>query len=335
MGYRVETDPFMKYDALASEEDLEALFQVLSSVKDHRGNPARLTANCVMGNPDFDRIRESGFREYHFERFTETMKRYPKHSGSFELWKQGMEAGIFHPQYHGREHVNVPHWMDDLEAGNSLVRQAFDLNMLSISSEPVEKPITYMESMEYRTDQQKDIIAASLLEGMEVFTEIFGWVPESFIGTCYTWSSDHSRMLGEKGIRYLQGIPLQRQPRTGGKRQRYRHTFHYTGQKNRAGQRYLVRNAYYEPSIDPVKYDMASCMHRLKIAFDWKRPAIIGSHRLNYIGFIDEENRKLNLEGLERLLKEMLRRWPDIEFVSSDQLGQILSKREVNNAHGS
>ena len=76
-----------KYDTLASNKDLESLMDVLSSVSDTNGNPAKITLNYVMANPDFHKIKESEYAEYHYELFTETLKRYPNHNKSFDLVK--------------------------------------------------------------------------------------------------------------------------------------------------------------------------------------------------------------------------------------------------------
>ena len=60
------------------------------------------------------------------------------------------------------------------------------------------------------------------------------------------------------------------------------------------------------------------------------KPAIISSHRINYIGSLVEENRAYNLSRLNNLLKIILEKWPDIEFMTSDQLGDlIISERLV------
>ena len=96
------SDPYNLNDSLASEQDLSNLFEVLASVKDIHNKPAVLTANTIVANPDFQKIRNSDFSEYHYEWFTDTLKKYPKHQNSFKLWKEGMGHQIFHPQYHGR-----------------------------------------------------------------------------------------------------------------------------------------------------------------------------------------------------------------------------------------
>ena len=66
-----------RVDTLASNTDLEYLIDTLSSVKDSQGNPAKITLNTCVANPDFVKIEKNGFTEYYYEPFTETLKKYP------------------------------------------------------------------------------------------------------------------------------------------------------------------------------------------------------------------------------------------------------------------
>jgi hypothetical protein len=94
-GIRVDRDPYCRYDRLESREDMAKLFEVLQSVKDCKGNPAIVTANAVTANPVFDKIKASGFKEYHYEPFTETYHRYPNHTKTHEMWQEDSSIGIF------------------------------------------------------------------------------------------------------------------------------------------------------------------------------------------------------------------------------------------------
>jgi len=47
-----------------------------------------------------------------------------------------------------------------------------------------------------------------------------------------------------------------------------------------------------------------SAMARIQAAFLTNVPAVISTHRINYIGYIDPKNRAHGLRQLERLLKE-------------------------------
>ena len=89
-GYPVDQSEYERVDSLASEEDLELLFDLLLSFRDLHGNHPVLTANCLVANPDFERIKEAKFREYHYESILDTFKKYPAHQGNFTLWKKAM-----------------------------------------------------------------------------------------------------------------------------------------------------------------------------------------------------------------------------------------------------
>ncbi len=118
-GFDISNSEYNRLDSLESNDDLNTLYEVLHSCKDSNGNPPVITANCVVGNPDFQKIRQSDFTDYYFEPVTETFKRYPQRDKVETLWKQGNSYGFFHPQFHGREHVNVVRWMECTKGKNT------------------------------------------------------------------------------------------------------------------------------------------------------------------------------------------------------------------------
>ena len=106
----------------------------------------------------------------------------------------------------------------------------------------------------------------------------------------------------------------------------------FLGQKNALGQIYLTRNCFFEPSSSgfefPTNTDWVNnCLKEIEIAFLWHKPATISSHRVNYIGFLYPENRERTLKQFEELLGKMLKRWPDIEFMTSMELGDLIIGR--------
>jgi len=113
---------------------------------------------------------------------------------------------------------------------------------------------------------------------------------------------------------------LQKEPFGEGK---YKNRLRYLGKKNTYNQIYLSRNASFEPSSSDEDW-IDKCLVQIKEAFQWKKPATIASHRVNYAGFLHSKNRDNGLRQLERLLKKVLLTWPDVEFMSSNQLGDII-----------
>jgi len=174
-----------------------------------------------------------------------------------------------------------------------------------------------MEGLDYFTPEEQLEKPGILKEASRMFADTFGFKSDSFIANCYIWDSLQEQELAKSGVRLLQGISNQILP-TSNDGNSYRR--HYMGQKNNFGQFYLTRNAFFEPSIDRGKNCVEECLGRIRLAFRWGKPAIIASHRLNYIGFIDSRNRDTNLRDLKVLLEQIVHNWPDVEFMSTDQL---------------
>ena len=204
---------FNRYDSLASVDDLTALFEVLNSVHDKNGNPAIFTANTIVANPDFNKIMENGFNQYYYEPFTETLKRYSNHSKSFDLWKEGMKAKVFHPQFHGREHLNVHRWLKSLRDNTGNIRIAFENRMYDLStSGNIVAENSFMDAFSFDNEKTLSFLKDSITEGQDLFYKLFGYKSKSFIAPCYIWDSVIDQHLFESEIQYIQGSYFQKSP---------------------------------------------------------------------------------------------------------------------------
>ena len=324
-GIRVDRDAYCRYDNLATKHDLENLFEVLNSVKDKNGHPAVITANTLSANPVFDKIKESGFTQYFYEPFTETLKRDDAHKDAFDMWKQGMLAGVFHPQCHGREHLYVKKWMNMLKNGDQLTRLAFDLGTWGLTA-AVDSRIHGYYMGAFNSDLQEDITNFNTIitEGLDLFEAIFGYRSRSFIATTYTWSSKIEPGLIQNGVKYIQGAFQQKVPIQDDCGVKLLYTG-FQGTKTRGGLIRLLRNCFFEPTTKPNYDYYADCMKRVEIAFHHGKAANICAHRLNFIGSIDSSNTDRTLPEFKRLLQDIVQRWPDVEFITSDQLGDIIA----------
>src|SRR5690554_1746207 len=132
---RVVKNRFNKYDAIASAEDLSALYEVLTSVKDKHNSPAVFTPMTVVANPDFKSIEQNDFSKYEYETFFDTLKRSYTNTADqiINLWKEGIDNQIFVPEFHGREHLNVRFWMEFLQKKDKNVLEAFKQQSIGIS----------------------------------------------------------------------------------------------------------------------------------------------------------------------------------------------------------
>jgi hypothetical protein len=325
-GIPVEKSIYNRYDALECNDDLDSLFEVLSSVRDSQGNPAVITVNTVMANPDFDKIRDCDFMEYHYEPFIKTLERYPQHDKVYDLYKSGIQNGLIKPQFHGREHVNIGRWMKDLQLLNQYAHMAFNMNMFSMnySNEIKYCREVYLDAFGAATYKEHCELKSVIKDGMSLFRELWGFSSVSAIAPCYIWDSEIEKILNAEGVKIIQGTTIQNLPILTGTR--YIKKYHYTGQYNSLGQLYVVRNCFFEPSNSPSINNVSYCLKNIELAFKYGKPAIISSHRVNYMGFIDPSNRKKNLKELAELLTSITCLWPEVEFMSTDQLGNVIYK---------
>ncbi|MGC4041437.1 MAG: polysaccharide (de)acetylase [Flavobacterium sp.] len=306
-----------KNDALASQDDLEKLFEVLQKYKGSDGRPAVVTANSIMANPDFEKIKANGFQEYFWEPFTETFKRYPKHQNNFELWKQGSHNRVFHPQFHGREHLNIKRWMTALQSNNEAVKASFDQQTTYSGKDDY----SFMEAYDWDQPADVDGHKAIIAEGLKIFREHFGFKPKSFIAPCYNWDTQLESFLADQGIEWIQSLRSQLQPT--GVFDQYTPIRHSFGQKQN-GLHYNIRNCFFEPSMLPQKDWVNSCLAQIQAAFLFSKPAVICSHRINFIGFINPKNGERGLNDLSQLLKAVVKKWPDAKFITTDELAQYI-----------
>jgi predicted deacetylase len=316
-SFKVDKCAYMQNDSLESNEDLEVLFDFLNK----RKKKPVITANFLTANPDFDKIKESKFRTYHYERVEKTLNDYPARNNVKKLWSEGLDNKIFIPQLHGREHLNIDNWMFDLQDGNKETIDAFDLNIFGVSANVVHKPRKSYQAAfglshgEYRYNYEEIIKDAA-----GQFKDLFGYDSKTFIAPNYTWGEEIEDVLLELGVTHFQGsraqiVPNYLKATISIKR-------NYLGKKNKNNQKYLVRNVVFEPFSNQNLDWVGESLKEIENSFFWKKPAIISMHRVNFIGSINSKNRKRNLALFKELLDKIDKKWPEVEYLSSNELSK-------------
>ena len=321
-GFPLKDDRFTKFDTLANAEDFEALFDTLKSVNDRNGHPAVISAITNVANPDFLQIKESGFKSYYYKKFTDTLDEYGYGPEVFEKWKEGMKSDIFIPELHGREHITVDIWLRYLRAGHSDLLKAFDHGFVAHGikdAPPLAK--NFRAEFFFDHEDQKSFLIESIKDGVELFRQIFNYTPRVFVPGNAIFHPDFEPALTESGIGFLN--VSHRTPCSDGKGGVQYKRF-ISGQKNQNGLYYYVRNCVFEPTTDTYK-GIDLTMRQIEAAFRWRKVAFISTHRVNFIGAISVQNREEGLSELQKLLKAIIRRWQDVEFMSSANALKILS----------
>lgn len=318
------TSHFDRLDTLETRDDLESLYTVLSSVEDKYGNPAIFTPYALTCNIDFEAMANNGYSEYAYEILPKTfeklaLKDAKAYSGTWELWKEGIDKGLMKPQFHGREHFNLNIFDDLLNKRSENLLKVLKQN--SYVSIPDHRNYKNGWTAAYSFDDKKETegFLDNVRDGLKMFKEVYGFDSKVFTPPAQQFPLHLEPKLSALGLEYID------RPRS---LKRHLGNGRYQMEKHKLGggttMLELVRNVVFEPTTDRVSNWVDFSFRQIEAAFFWKKPANISSHRVNFCGHIDPENRKVGLTALKQLLHKIVERWPDVEFISADQLGDII-----------
>jgi hypothetical protein len=311
---KVSNNPFNKLDSLETPDDLEFLLRVFKGIYENFGKKVKITQNFIVGNPDFDKISNDGFDSYYFETFRESYKRLNINGDTWGKLNEGIQEGYFRPQFHGREHVNVGKWFEMLRSGFKPAIEAFESKTFAADFFFNNKNMHLLRAYDYRNKSELDFISESIREGFEIFKNEFGFESKSAIAPAAVWNKAIEDSYFQAGVETIQSFVIQKECGNN----YLKNVFHYTGELNSNNQQYLVRNCIFEPITNLDFNWVRSCLKQINLAFYLNKPAIISMHRVNFSGRIDEVKRNKSLALFEQLLILILKKWPDVEFETSD-----------------
>ena len=317
---------YSRFDTLESSEDLQMLFEVLSSVKDSCGHYACVTPFVIVANPNFEKIKESGFQQYYRESYISTLERFgATHDGVYTLWKQGIDGSFIHPEYHGTEHINVIRFMNALRNRHKSTTLAFNNQCVAIPSFPGEKRVDHITTSFYiESKEENESLERDICEGLTLFKDIFGYSSRQFTPGAGIYSPILHRTLKDGGIDYINVQRFYSYPLGDGKTER---KFLFNGRRSREGQRFVVRNCVFEPYLNDCTRNnnaIVGCLKDVEAAFHMNAPAIISTHRVNFVGSLETAHRNDSLKQLADLLREIIKRWPDVEFMDGSQMCDLV-----------
>lgn len=318
---------FDLYDSLETESDLLALYETLSSVKDVNGNHAVFTAFSTCANIDFEKMNATNFEKFYYEDLDTTFAKLSGYENVKRLWNEGIQNKLLIPQFHGREHLNVNVLMNLLKEKNKQVLLNFKNRSYSSIDDVGLNPIPYLAAFDFNKPQELEQLKAIINDGLKIFEKVFGYKATHF-NACGSHKYHHSleNTLHENGVKFIDSQRVQYEHHGF---QKYSKSFNYIGKKNSNKQTYLVRNCVFEPTHTSNTDWVNFTLKQIETAFRWGKPANISSHRVNFCGHIEEQNRTIGLSQLNELLKGIVKRWSDVEFMTSNELGDLIAKKDV------
>ncbi len=318
-GYQIN-NRFDQYDSLETNDDVELLFEVLTKYKDFKDNHPVITAVTNTGNPDFKKIKESGFQQYNYETIEKSYQRYEHSDKVLDLIKKGIENKIFTPQSHGREHLQVNWWMQELKNENSFARQFFENEFFFLGPQFINEAkrgrglgAAFDVWSQYDLDTQKEIIET----GLNDFEKLFGYRSKIFTPPAMFYNPNIEKQLASQGIEWLDVGRFLKTPKVGGGEKMQ---LNFLGRKKKSNLKVLVRNGIFEPNLSETDNGVSRALKDIEQAFNVGQPAILSNHRATFVSRIDIKNRSKGLKALEELLIKVIEKWPDVEFVSASDL---------------
>lgn len=315
-------DHYQSFDGLEKKSDVSRLSSLLreNAVRFEASAPV-FTLNFATANPDFDRCVPGDTHNAHFEiePIDDTYRTYDDDEGVLDFIRLGRSETALHPQLHGREHLNATAWLADA-ATDPVVEYARGLRMVGLD-DAFYNGIDALNSGNTLID-----VHGYLEDAVAIFNRLFGFAPRSFIPPCYVANKECESFAAGLGIETIQSSPKRNVPKGNDS---YLRKINVFGHSNVPGQCRLIRNVQFEPSRSmfqgkSVDECIDAAFAEIETAFRRRQPAVVCTHRVNYTSRVDERHRAFSLEALDGLLQELARRYPECEFMTSDELGRAI-----------
>lgn len=310
---------FDQFDALDTRSDYEMLYDVLNSVKDGKGNPAIFTTYALPCNTNYSKIKEIG--SYVPENLDVTYQNIGlqdiAYEGAFALLLEGIHNKLIRPQFHGREHLNVNLFNSLLRDNNpDLLANIQNQSLAGIPNHSKYPKVSFNQSFAFWKDEEIELHKEILKDGLERFERVYGYKALIFTPPAQQLHPDLYAYVGNLGVKGVDKVRVTMRHMGQGSFVKERNIL---GEKGLGNTLTIVRNCLFEPTDKDIDWPSFT-MKQIEAAFFWNKPAIISSHRVNFCGHIDPENRKKGLDALKVLLQKVVKKWPDVEFVSVDEL---------------
>jgi len=316
-----------RFDALDTRQDYEQLFEVLQSVKDSNGRHAIFTTYALSCNADYvASIEKNEYVPQQLDKTYELLSAEDPdaYEGAFDLLHEGIAKGFIKPQYHGREHININVFNALLADKHPILLAILEQRCLTDMPGHVKYPnVRISEAFAFWEEAEIARHKEILRDGLNRFEKVYGYPAQTFTPPAMHLHPSLYNFMASFGIKAID-MPRRHEVHMGeGIYQKERNV---TGSKS--GQKYvtIVRNCLFEPNSSPIDW-VNTTYNQIKASFFWRKPAIISSHRVNFCGHIDPTNREKGLAQLRILLEKIVQTWPDVEFMSVDELAAEIHKQ--------
>ena len=310
-GLNLGERPYDLYSMETAGDVLE-LVDCLRSVRDSTGASPSLEMNFLVANLDFAATTAAGFREIAIKPLADGLPGKWLRPGLLDAYREGSASRVLAPALHGSTHFCRPAVEAALlEQGERAQR----LQTLWAAETPYIHWRMPWVGYEYwhpeRPEQERFLTPAEQAQwigwAVNSYRQVFDQEPVSACAPGYRANATTHRLWAQHGIRVAQsGTGRVRAPHRDANE--LLHTY---------------RSIDFEPALQPDRqWEDAA-----REAGKWLErglPFIISTHSINFQSTL-APNRQRTLPMLRNLLLALVKRYPDVLFVNSRQLHEIVN----------
>jgi hypothetical protein len=246
------------------------------------------------------------------------------HGPLLDAIRNGIEAGVFFAQLHGMEHFWPPALLTASKTDKAVM--AWLDRSLESPTEDLPSPLqSRWVDASVLPARRLTMVAVqqAVREEVDTFRDIFGSAPFVAVPPTFVWNENVENAWAEVGVGVIVTPGSRFETRDEKGRPAGRGAPIYNGQSGEKNIIYLVRDAYFEPSLGHTAMQaLSALLSKTRLG----RPTLFETHRFNFLG--TEEEKKQALAELERLLRMAVENYPDLAFLSSGTLATILKNQD-------
>jgi hypothetical protein len=265
---------------LETAADVRSLTDLLLEFRGADGRPPVWQANMVVAAPDYERLAREGFAPDDLP--VVLLPDMPSRWQRPGLWEQvaaSIQAGVWWPELHGLHHLPAQTWLAALRRGDADARLAF--------AEQCPVCVAVEASAEFDPIEPAATRARDIQRAVARFAELFGRPPGSFCPPDYRWDASLEEDVERLGIPVLQGAAERAGP--GPRLRRLLHLVRWPDERH--GHLLMPPRIAFEPRGDAspnTRLGAAQAHARAQAAWHVGRPAVVSTHRLNYVHLDDD-----------------------------------------------
>jgi hypothetical protein len=273
-----------------------------------------MTLGVVLSAPDTAAMAQSGLDEY--RRITLDDHRCRR---LLEQMQAGVRDGVFALQLHGMEHYWPPALLHAASRDESLRAwltgeefPPYELLSPALQSRWIDG--SRLPSQPLAADE----VQRAAAEEVAAWQRIFGQPPKVAVPPTFVWTRAVEAAWVSAGVEVII-TPGRRNTHRDASGQPVGEEYPiHNGQSTGEDARYLVRDIYFEPERGHTAAEALEAAHQ---RFQLGRPALLETHRSNFIGTVADCQQ--SLARLDELLCTALQRWPGLAFLSPAALARI------------